>query len=586
MLPIRRKVLALLAVLASAGPKGVSRERVLSLLWPDAGDSSRGAMKQSIYELRQTLRSQGVVTGTTILILDATEVASDIDDIEAAHSAERWARVVQLYAGPFLEQFFMRGAVEFDHWVDLRRQHYSEMFRRALERSAVGAAERGDTQGAVDLWRRLAAEDPLSGRVALGLLNALAAAGDNAGAMKHYGVHQRLLQEDLATQPDAAVTSAVERIRAGSIRATSEPESVAAVATGGAREGVAEAPADGPGSPAANDAVSRTRGWKRHVWIVVGLASFAAAALTAAWRERGRAHVLATIVLPPNASARVSVDTHLDRIYVDGGASFDHALAVIDGRTYEARTLSHGSGVVVDPLTHWYWTGDYGSRLVVVRNGRTDAEIARVRVPGCPHTLTIGGGRSWVAQQCDDHISVFDNRTRAAIRHIPIPTLSRAEVGGAKGMGEILMNRATGIVYFSKDMIPYRLDPRSWQMRETVGFGGPIIGINDATNRLYARIDSGLEVIDGSTEAIIAYVALGSTPLRLAVGFAGRRTYVVTSEGLSVLDGTTHRVVSRLAFDGGFRPISVAVDDARNRAYVLGAETGGRNALKIVALPD
>lgn len=583
-LAVPRKALALLGVLASAGPRGVSRERVLSLLWPDAGDGGRGALKQTIYELRQTLGDHSVVSGTTELTIDEAQVATDVGDLEGDFSEERWPRVVELYSGPFMDRFHVRASPEFEHWVDSRRAHYAGLFRRALERYATAVAERGSVDESVALWRRLAAEDPFSGRYALGLMNALVASGDHAAALTHYRVHQQLLQDGLGTVPDAAVTSAAQRIRERKCcpaEAAEEPPPVAP-----------ERPATDPHESAAATITPPVVARRtlpgalldRRLWVAGAIIVIAAGALAA--RAGDHARVLRSIPLPPNASARVSVDLHLNKIYVGGGARFDDALMVVNGESYEAKALPHGAGIAVEPLTQWYWAGDYEGRFVVVRNGRTDIEIARVGVPGCPHTLAIGGEWTWVAQQCDDHISVIETRTRKVIRHIPIATLSRAEVGGAKGMGEILVNRNTGIVYFSKDMIPHRLDPRSWQARETPAFGGPLLAINDATNRLYTRIDNGLKVIDGSTEKVVTHVQLASTPARVAVGFGGRRVYVVTPEALSVLDGATNSILSTLAFANGFRLTDIAVDDARDRAYVLGVENTGTASLKIVALRD
>src|SRR5688572_21355208 len=190
---VPRKGLALLTVLASASAKGVTRERILSLLWPDADDSGRGALKQTIYELRRTLGNRDVIIGTAELTLDATQIASDLKDLEDARSGQQWSRVVELYGGPFADRFSVPSSVELDHWLDARRAHYKELFRHALEKAAAAAAERGDVHAAAALWRRAAAEDPLSARAALGLLNALAAAGDAAGALTHYRIHQRLL---------------------------------------------------------------------------------------------------------------------------------------------------------------------------------------------------------------------------------------------------------------------------------------------------------------------------------------------------------------------------------------------------------
>src|SRR5687768_14276605 len=140
-LAVPRKGLALMAVLASAGARGVPREKVASLLWPDSEDSGRGALKQTIYELRQTLGNHSVVIGTAELALDPTEISSDVGDLETAHAGEQWTRVVQLYTGPFLDRFHVRGSVEFDHWVDSHRARYSDLFRNALEKSARATAD-------------------------------------------------------------------------------------------------------------------------------------------------------------------------------------------------------------------------------------------------------------------------------------------------------------------------------------------------------------------------------------------------------------------------------------------------------------
>lgn len=583
-LAIPRKALALLAVLASA--KGVSRERIQSLFWPDSEDGGRGALKQTIYELRQTLGNHSVVSGTTEVTLDTAQITSDVRDLENAFSEEQWPRVIELYAGPFMDRFHVRSSPEFEHWIDSRRAHYGELFRRALERRAVAAAQRSDVEESVTLWRRLAAEDPFSGRLALGLMNALAASGDATGALAYYRIHQRLLQDDLGTVPDAAVTAVAERLRAAGTRTPVAADDTARVVPEHAH--VAR---DVPAHPEiATHAVARRTKREvivsRSLWLTATLMVIAAGAVAAAARERSRAHVLKSIPLPLNASSRVTIDVSMNRIYVDGGARFDDALSVVDSRSYRTKTLPHGAGIVVDPLTQWYWTGDYESRSVVVRSGRTELELGRIAVPGCPYAFAIRGEWTWVAQQCDDHLSVIDSRTRKVIRHIPIATLSRAEVGGAKGMGEVHINRNTGIAYFWKDMIPHRLDPRSWQVRETPDFGGPVIGINEATNRLYAKIDNGLSLIDGSTETVVAQLEFPSTPERIAVGFGGRRVYVLTGEALYVLDGASNNVLSTLEFAVGFRLTDVAVDDARDRAYVIGVESSGTNSLKIVELRD
>ena len=571
---VPRKALGLMAVLAASAPKSVPRERLIALLWPESGEQGRGALKQTIYELRQTLGAPDPIVGVAELSLDPALVTCDFTELEAAHAAGDWQRVIDLHAGPFLEGFHVRDSAEFDHWADARRAHYATLFQQAVEKGATLATARGDLAGAVALWRRLAAHDPLGSRATLALLDALAAAGETAAALTHYQLHKRLLQEQLGVPPDPEVTAAAERIRARVVSA----KPAADVAPTADTE---QAPPD-----AAVPAAPPSRRQKRWTWVAASTAALALVAFVARDLARPSVRVLGSVSVPEHANLRVTVDPHMDRVYVDGGASFEAALSVIDTRTRVTRLLPQGAGVAIDPLTHWYWTGDYRARAVVVRNGRSDEEIGRVTVPGCPYAFAMAGERVWVAQQCDDHISVIDSRERRVIRNIPVPTLSRAEVGGAKGMGEIFVNRNTGIAYFTKDGIPHRVDPRDWQLRETPTFDGPVILVNEVTNRLYVKVDRGLRVIDGATEKLIAQVELPSTPGRAAVGFGGSRVYVTTGEGLVALDGATHRVLFVRSLGEGFAPDGVAVDVVRNRAWVVGNDASGARTLKIVALAD
>src|SRR6185436_11434458 len=94
--------LALLALLARAGDRGVTREKVTALIWPDADDEkSRRAITQGIYALRQELGSDDAILGVRELRLNLELVTSDIYDFSAALRGARAEDAVRLYAGPF-----------------------------------------------------------------------------------------------------------------------------------------------------------------------------------------------------------------------------------------------------------------------------------------------------------------------------------------------------------------------------------------------------------------------------------------------------------------------------------------------------
>ncbi|MFN2564352.1 MAG: winged helix-turn-helix domain-containing protein, partial [Gemmatimonadaceae bacterium] len=62
----QRRPLALLALLAAAGDRGISRERLLALLWPESNtEQARNALRQTLYALRRDLGAPELLLGTS-----------------------------------------------------------------------------------------------------------------------------------------------------------------------------------------------------------------------------------------------------------------------------------------------------------------------------------------------------------------------------------------------------------------------------------------------------------------------------------------------------------------------------------------
>ena len=212
----QRSRLALLAVLAAAGPAGVSRDKLLALLWPESGDErARHALKQAVYALRRDLGTENAIVGTAALSLDPTAVASDIRDFDEAISRGDDDAAVALYAGPFLDGVFIRAAPEFDQWASAERTRLERAYLDAIGRLARRAESAGDLSTAVVWWRRAAAAEPLSGRVALALMRALAESGDVSAAMQHARVHDAVVQGELESPAEEAVLTFAEQLRNG-----------------------------------------------------------------------------------------------------------------------------------------------------------------------------------------------------------------------------------------------------------------------------------------------------------------------------------------------------------------------------------
>jgi DNA-binding SARP family transcriptional activator/TolB-like protein len=211
---LQRRPLALLAFVA-ASADGASREKTLGVLWPEVEEErARHSLAQTLYALRRSCGAE-VIRGTNVLQLDASLITTDLADFEQALAADEPERAADLYAGPFLDGFHLPNAGEFERWVEAERADLARRVARALEACATRAARRGEARLAAEWWQRLAARDPLDSRIALALVEALAAAGDVTGAVRHAQLHQTILRSELDLPPDAAVAALAERLRGG-----------------------------------------------------------------------------------------------------------------------------------------------------------------------------------------------------------------------------------------------------------------------------------------------------------------------------------------------------------------------------------
>lgn len=212
----QRSRLALLAVLASAGSGGISRDKLLALLWPESDDErARHALKQGVYALRRDIGNDAAIVGTATLSLDPTIVASDVREFEEAIARGDDRAAAALYAGPFLDGVFIKSAAEFDQWAAGERSRLERAHIDAIGKLARTAEASGDLTTAAHWWRRAATAEPLSGRVALSLMRVLADSGDVSAAIQHARVHEALVKGELDSPADDAVLAFAEELRRG-----------------------------------------------------------------------------------------------------------------------------------------------------------------------------------------------------------------------------------------------------------------------------------------------------------------------------------------------------------------------------------
>jgi predicted ATPase/DNA-binding SARP family transcriptional activator len=206
--------LAVLAALAVAGPQGLSRDKLLGLLWPETTDArGRQALSQALYALRRDTDTDDLVLGGEQLRLNPAVMSSDVGELESASAAGDRERVAALYEGPFLDGVYLSDGEAFERWTESQRVRFAHLAERALEQLAVDADTAGDHDAAIRWWRRLTALDPLRTRVAVRLISALAARGERSEALRHADQYAKLVREELDAEPSPDVTALAVRLR-------------------------------------------------------------------------------------------------------------------------------------------------------------------------------------------------------------------------------------------------------------------------------------------------------------------------------------------------------------------------------------
>lgn len=211
----RRKPLALLALLATAGSRGITRDKVAGYLWPEGEtEKVRGALKQTLYIIRQEIGDPGLVQGEVDLRLNPEVIQVDLWDFERLVNGVELADAAALYQGPFLDGFHLTDGGGFDQWVDGQRERLARRFAQVIETLAQEAVVKNQPRAAADWWLKLTEQDPFDVRAVSGLLHACLLAGERPRAIRYAERHMSLLRKELEITPDPEIRKLLQQARA------------------------------------------------------------------------------------------------------------------------------------------------------------------------------------------------------------------------------------------------------------------------------------------------------------------------------------------------------------------------------------
>jgi DNA-binding SARP family transcriptional activator len=227
----RAKVRALFSVLALYRGQAVRRELLLATLWPDAArKAALHNLNTTVYHLRHSLEP-GLEYGPDSTYIQRTgaryQLAGgrshwlDVDAFENRLAAARrvsgsdraqrmYRQAIALYRGDFVADL---DAHQLDCWTE--RVRYRQLYLDAMQElgDLFSAQDRGDE--AMELYRRVLAEDPCREAVARKLMRLALRRGERGKALSQYARLEENLERELDVEPSEKTRQLHKEARSG-----------------------------------------------------------------------------------------------------------------------------------------------------------------------------------------------------------------------------------------------------------------------------------------------------------------------------------------------------------------------------------
>ncbi len=205
------------AVLAFLGAQGdwVARERVMTLLWPDASEqAAQHHLRVTLHRARLIAAQWGfgerLQTERRRLRLD---LPCDVVAFRQAVGRADWAQAVALHAAPLLSSFNVRGFAAFDEWASLEREALTATWRSAALRQAAALEGHGNASAAAALLQDQLHDELLAEDTLQALLRVAAAAGARDAALQAYERFCRRARDELGLDPLPGTQALAQSLR-------------------------------------------------------------------------------------------------------------------------------------------------------------------------------------------------------------------------------------------------------------------------------------------------------------------------------------------------------------------------------------
>ncbi|WP_091963123.1 BTAD domain-containing putative transcriptional regulator [Bradyrhizobium shewense] len=211
-----KKLAGLVAYLACTAPQPQPRERLAALLWGSHFDAqAKQNLRQALFRLRKVLGEDALESDGEFVSLNSAAVACDVsrfEDLIREGSRDALNAATDLYRGRLIDDVSV-SEEGWNEWLTGERERLLDLALGAL----VGLGERelaaGRPEHALKAGQRAIALNNMREDAHRLIVQALAATGRKAEALKHYQVLVAMLKHELDTGPDAATMSLIAELR-------------------------------------------------------------------------------------------------------------------------------------------------------------------------------------------------------------------------------------------------------------------------------------------------------------------------------------------------------------------------------------
>ena len=224
-----KKLAGLLAYLACTAPQPQPREKLSTLLWRSHFDvQAKQNMRQALFRLRKILGQDAILGEGEAVSLSATAIACDVTRFETlvrTDSRESLAAAAELYQGRLMDDIVVNEEA-WSEWLAHERQRLEDVALGAFVRLAELELAAGQPEAALKAAQRAVTLNNVREDAHRLVVQALAASGRRAEALRSYDDLVALLKRELNTEPDVATKTLIAQLRATQLAA---PPSAAAL---------------------------------------------------------------------------------------------------------------------------------------------------------------------------------------------------------------------------------------------------------------------------------------------------------------------------------------------------------------------